>query len=154
MTPLCWSRPRNTRRSWRKWLDVAQLRFAARSTPILGYKYAEQATAGDAVPAPHSGNVRYKEMITQTKLNEYLWANGDIDGYARSGRDGDISTDEWFSIDRLLSAITIIHRGLAAPEFKQRHYAEVAQLFDSETTYQQLVEFQRKSEQSGRDVLR
>lgn len=96
-------------------------------------------------------------MITQTKLNEYFWANGDIDGYARSGRDGDnsrISTDEWFSIDRLLSAITIIHRGLAAPEFKQRHYAEVARLFDSETTYQQLVEFQRKSEQSGGDVRR
>ena len=93
-------------------------------------------------------------MITRAKLKEYMWANGDIDGYARSGRDGDISTEEWFAIDRLLSAITIIHRGLAAPEFKQKHQAEVAEFFDSDATYQQLVEFAKKNEQGGGEVRR
>jgi len=86
-------------------------------------------------------------MITDAKLDGYLWAKGDIDGYARSGRDGDISTEEWFVIDRLLSAITMIRRGLAAPEFIQTHETEVKELFDCKATYRKLVECERESEQ-------
>jgi hypothetical protein len=84
-------------------------------------------------------------MITEAQLDEYLWAKGDIDGYARSNRDGDISTEEWFVIDRLLSAITMIRRGLAAPEFRQSHETEVENLFDCEATYRKLVRFERES---------
>ena len=83
-------------------------------------------------------------MITHTKLKEYMWANGDIDGYARSRRDGDISDKEWFAIDRIVSAITIIERGLASQEFREKHDAEVVRLFDRKSTYQGLVEFSKK----------
>jgi hypothetical protein len=60
-------------------------------------------------------------MITQDKLREYIWAGGDIDGYARSGRRSDITDGDWFLIDGMLSAFSIIRRGLAADTFKKQH---------------------------------
>ena len=85
-------------------------------------------------------------MITQDKLNEYIWANGDIDGYARSGRSSDITDAEWFFLDKMLSAIMMIRRGLVEDSFRQEHEQAVEQGFDSRATYDALCEFERKSE--------
>jgi hypothetical protein len=85
-------------------------------------------------------------MITQGKLREYIWANGDIDGYARSGRVSDITDGDWLLIDRMLSAISIIRRGLAADTFKQQHQDQVREAFDSMETYKALQNYEAQIE--------
>ena len=85
------------------------------------------------------------DMITQDKLHEYIWAGGDIDGYARSGRRGDITDNDWFLIDQMLSAISIIRRGLAADTFKKQHLDQVREAFDSMDTYQALQNYEAQS---------
>jgi len=85
-------------------------------------------------------------MITQDKLREYIWAGGDIDGYARSGHRSDITDGDWFLIDRMLSAISIIRRGLAADTFKKQHQDQVREAFDSMETYQALQNYEAQSE--------
>lgn len=84
-------------------------------------------------------------MITQDKLREFIWAGGDIDGYARSGRRSDITDVDWFLIDRMLSAITIIRRGLAADTFRKQHEDQVREAFDSMETYQMMQEYETRS---------
>jgi hypothetical protein len=85
-------------------------------------------------------------MITKDKLAEYIRAGGDIDGWSRSGRTSDITDDDWRKIDILLSAITIIRRGLAAEGFKKAHYQMVREHFDCDETYRALVDYEKKSE--------
>jgi len=88
-------------------------------------------------------------MITREKVKEYIWAGGDIDGYARSGRHSNITDADWFLIDQTVSAIGMIRRGQAAPVFKQRHQEEIRETFDSTGTYELLVDYEAKSEQGG-----
>lgn len=90
-------------------------------------------------------------MITRAKLDEYIWADGDIDGYARSGRRGDISDQDWFLIDEMLSAISMIRRGLAADSFTREHQARVQEVFESEDTYNFLVEYEANGESGRRE---
>jgi hypothetical protein len=80
------------------------------------------------------------------KLREYIWAGGDIDGYARSGRRSDITDGDWFLIDGMLSAFSIIRRGLAADTFKKQHQDQVRKAFDSMETYQALQDYEAQSE--------
>lgn len=59
-------------------------------------------------------------MITLEKLNTYKSYNGDIDGWARSGPSWQkqVMTDEdWFLIENLIQDLTLVQRGLAAPDF-------------------------------------
>lgn len=89
------------------------------------------------------------DMITQDKLNEYIWAGGDIDGYARSGRSSDITDADWLFLDKMVSAITMIRQGLVSDSFEREHEQVVGKEFDSRATYDALCEFERTSEQSG-----
>lgn len=84
-------------------------------------------------------------MITSSKLREYIWADGDIDGYARSGRKSDITDGEWSLLDQMLSAMSMIRRGLASEEFKSHHEDQVRQTFDCPETYQLLREYEMQS---------
>ena len=84
-------------------------------------------------------------MITKQKLDEYIWAGGDIDGWSRSGRESDITDDEWRMIETMLTAITIIRRGLAADVFVREHRQLVQKNFDCDQTYRDLVEYECKS---------
>ncbi len=87
-------------------------------------------------------------MITKDKLAAYIWAGGDIDGWSRSGRQSDITDDEWRKIDILLSAITVIRRGLAAECFKQDHHQMVRENVDCDETYKELVAYEKKCERN------
>jgi len=87
-------------------------------------------------------------MITKDKLAEYVWCGGDIDGWSRSGRQSDITDDDWRKIDIMLSAITIIRRGLAAETFKQDHYQMVRDNVDCDETYKELVAYEKKSDKN------
>jgi hypothetical protein len=88
-------------------------------------------------------------MITRGKVQEFIWAGGDIDGYARSGRRSDITDGDWFLIEQMLGAISIIRGGLAADSFKKRHEDQVREVFDSPETYELLREYGAQSEQTG-----
>lgn len=81
-------------------------------------------------------------MITRQKLSEYIWAGGDIDGYSRSGRHSDITDEDWSVIDRTLSAITILRRGLGADSFRRQHEECIGKVFDSMETYELLVKYE------------
>jgi hypothetical protein len=72
-----------------------------------------------------------KQMITRDKLKEYTWADGDIDGWSRSGRTSDITSEEWYCIDGFFSEITVIRRNLATDGFKEQHVNKVRSHFDS-----------------------
>ena len=91
-------------------------------------------------------------MITKKKLDEYIWAGGDIDGYSRSGRTSDITDQDWSFIDQTLSAITMIRRGLVSDSFRREHEQTVKREFDSLKTYEVLKQFEIKSEQGGGEV--
>ena len=94
---------------------------------------------------PLTRDVRHEdEMITKRKLEEYIWAGGDIDGWSRSGRQSDITDEEWRMIDTMLTAITIIRRGLAADAFVNEHREMVQKNFDCEKTYKDLKEYELK----------
>jgi len=63
-----------------------------------------------------------KPLITIKTLRIYQEFNGDIDGYARSGRHDDPSdaTDrDWRLIDELRQALFIIASGLASTDFQE-----------------------------------
>jgi len=84
-------------------------------------------------------------MITETKVREYLWCNGDIDGYARSGRaeKNIVSDEEWAFIDEVVTKIRLIRNGLASQEFQKAHESDKA-CFDSEDTYKLLQTYEQK----------
>lgn len=88
-------------------------------------------------------------MITKDKLQEYIWADGDMDGYSLSGRTGPITYDDWHFLDQMVTAITMIRRGLAADSFRRDHEETVRREFDCRSTYQMLTEYEMKSEQGG-----
>lgn len=84
-------------------------------------------------------------MITREKLKEYMWCDGDIDGYSRSGRvkKNIISSEEWRFLDETLAKMTVIRNELGSKEFVAAHDAEKSE-FDSEETYELFREFERK----------
>ena len=85
-------------------------------------------------------------MITRNKVDEYIWARGDIDGYVRSGRSGDVTTVDWIFLDQMVSAITMIRRELASDSFQEEHKQIVEREFDSQDTYDALKNYERMSE--------
>lgn len=87
-------------------------------------------------------------MITEAKLKEYIWAKGDDDGYARSGRKGPMEDGDWRLIDEFLSQITMIRQGLVSDSFRIEHERRVGLEFDKNSTYEILKEYERKGEQS------
>jgi len=87
-------------------------------------------------------------MITKDKLAEYIRYNGDMDGWCRSTRQSDITDDDWRQIDTILSAITVIRRGLAAESFKKDHNQMVQENIDCDETYTALVTYEKKSEKN------
>ncbi len=84
-------------------------------------------------------------MITAAKVKEYIWCDGDIDGYSRSGRadGGIINDDEWRYIDQVLAKITLIRNGLASDDFQAIHEEDKKQ-FDSQESYELLKEYEAK----------
>jgi hypothetical protein len=90
-----------------------------------------------------------KTMITKKILEENIWAGGDIDGYSRSGRVSDITNEDWLFIDQVLSAITMIRRGLVSDSFRSEHEQTVKHEFDSHETYEFLRQYEMKSEQTS-----
>ena len=97
-----------------------------------------------------AGHRSLKKMITETKLKEYIWAEGDDDGYARSGRKGPIEDSDWRLIDEFISQITMIRRGLVSGSFREEHERRVGQEFDKKTTYEILKEYERKGDSRHR----
>jgi hypothetical protein len=91
-------------------------------------------------------------MITKDKLREYIWADGDMDGYSRSRRCGPITDADWHFLDQMVSAIAMIRRGLVADSFQKDHDDTVSREFDSPSTYKILEEYEMKSEQGGGHV--
>ena len=85
-------------------------------------------------------------MITPDKVKEWTWCDGDIDGYTRSGRweKNILSDEEWDFIDRMVSEIGLIRKGLVADSFKEAHEKK-KERFDSMATYQILEQYESKS---------
>jgi len=74
-------------------------------------------------------------MITAKKLRIYEKFNGDIDGFARGStldeRDT-IEDGDWFLIDKLLQALTIIQSGYATTEFAAEAHQRLAAVVRNE----------------------
>ncbi len=92
-------------------------------------------------------------MITKEKLEEYMWADGDIDGYCGSGRKKPITDAESRFLDHMVTAITIIRRGLVVDSFRKEHDETVSREFDSRATYEEPVKYEMKSEQGGGECV-
>ena len=85
-------------------------------------------------------------MITLEKVKEYTWCDGDIDGYARSGREKKniISEEEWCFIDKVISEIGLIRKVPVAEIFIRNHERKKKE-FESPEVYQLLVDYELKS---------
>ena len=85
-------------------------------------------------------------MITLDKVREYTWCDGDIDGYARSGRGKKniISDEEWRFIDNVIFEIGLIKKVPVAETFIQNHERKKKE-FESPAVYQLLVDYEFKS---------
>lgn len=54
-------------------------------------------------------------MLTHAHLDLWQAYGGDIDGWVRQGRHGEISDSQWALIDSLCQALHLVVHGLAAP---------------------------------------
>lgn len=54
-------------------------------------------------------------MLTHAHLDLWQAYGGDIDGWVRQGRRGNMSADDWALIDSLCQALHLVEHGLAAP---------------------------------------
>jgi hypothetical protein len=76
-------------------------------------------------------------MITKEKLNNYIFFNGDIDGWARAGthsqKEG-MSDSDWFLIDNLMQDLVIAQNGNASADFCSTLEQKLADNCDSNET--------------------
>jgi hypothetical protein len=85
-------------------------------------------------------------MITKEKVKEYTSFDGDIDGYARTGRGKKniINDEEWSFIDKMVSEIGLIRKVPVTDSFVQQHKNKRNE-FESPEVYQILVDYETKS---------
>jgi hypothetical protein len=79
-------------------------------------------------------------MITERKLQIYAKYSGDIDGWVRTGKGGEvreITDQEWRDIDSILQRMDVVKRGEASADFEEETrrlatgLAENAQVLDA-----------------------
>ena len=63
--------------------------------------------------------------ITLADVELYRSYDGDLDGYVRSGRPGDVPDATWYAIDALRMRLALVARGVASPGFERELDADV-----------------------------
>jgi hypothetical protein len=81
-------------------------------------------------------------MITEDKITEYIWCDGDIDAYRCSGRPQFkiINDQEWYLIDKIITRMRLISTGDAPKKYETELENDKAEI-DSPKTYRILHEY-------------
>ena len=83
-------------------------------------------------------------MITLDKVEIYRKFGGDVDGWVRMDMPRGSLTDpmqdrDWFLIDELIQALTLIQSGLASTEFEVRSRERIAEVSENELVRDKLI---------------
>ena len=82
------------------------------------------------------------KRITVEKLNIYYKYGGDMDGFARVGKEVEkqnISSGDWELIDDLTQSLILIRNGYASDSFTSGTFKRLEELSD-EQAYKQLID--------------
>jgi hypothetical protein len=82
-------------------------------------------------------------MITAEKLRIYCEFDGDIDGWVRMSKgrgSGEMTDRDWFSIDEILQPLSIVHAGMASPEYASETQSKLNAIAEYEEVQRQLTD--------------